>query len=68
MSEDFFWQATPRKIITLIENYKKIKKENYKSLAIYVASFVWGKNPDEEEQEVLGIDQPVDPALLRGFY
>lgn len=41
-----------------------------KTQSLYIACFVWGKNPDELEKPKLipGIDIPADPSLLRGFY
>lgn len=42
-----------------------------KNQAVYIASYVWGHDPDDESgssEEVLGRDKPVDPSLLRGFY
>jgi hypothetical protein len=31
------------------------------------ALFVWGKDIEEESDGILGIDKPVDPALLGGW-
>lgn len=71
LSESFFWESTPRKIITMTEQYRKIKKENMKTLAIYIAGCVWGKNIDDfdrEDEGIAGIDKPVNPEALKGFY
>ena len=44
-----------------------------KAQSAYIACCVWGKDMDkldgtEKEKEVLGIDKPVDPQMLKGFY
>ena len=40
-----------------------------KSQAVYIASYVWGKDPDKEEKkEIEGIDKPVSAEALRSFY
>lgn len=68
LSEDYFWESEPKKIIALIDQKKEIEKINQKNLAIYIASYVWGKDPDEMEQKergpIPGIDIPVDESLL----
>ena len=68
-SEEEFWESTPRKVIALIDQKKEIEKVNQKNLAIYIASYVWGKNPDEFEdndskEPIPGIDVPVDASLV----
>ena len=67
-TEEYFWESTPRKIIALIDQKKEIEKTNQKNLAIYIACYVWGKNPDEIEDEeqgpIPGIDVPVDQSLV----
>ena len=68
LSEDYFWESEPKKIIALIDQKKEIEKINQKNLAIYIASYVWGKDPDEMEQKerglIPGIDIPVDESLI----
>jgi hypothetical protein len=42
-----------------------------KTQGAYIAMCVWGKNPndlDEPDGEVLGIDKPVSPDMLKGWY
>ena len=67
-TEEYFWKSTPKKIIALIDQKKEIEKVNQKNLAIYIASYVWGKDPDEIENErqgpIPGIDVPVDQSLV----
>ena len=68
LTEDYFWKSTPRKIIALIDQKKEIEKINQKNLAIYIASYVWGKVPDEMEKKergpIPGIDIPIDEGLI----
>lgn len=68
LSEEYFWESEPKKIIALIDQKKEIEKINQKNLAIYIASYVWGKAPDEMEQKergpIPGIDIPVDESLV----
>ena len=72
MSEDFFWESTPRKIIALIDQKKEIEKINQKNQAIYIACYVWGKDPDEIEtdrkKKIPGIDIPADPNAVKSLF
>lgn len=69
-SEEWFWDSELRIVWNLIHQKKEIEKVQQKNLAIYIACYVWGKNPDEEETEteIAGRDKPVDEKLLRGFF
>ena len=51
LSEGYFWESTPRKIIALIDQKKQIEKAKMKNLAVYIACMVWGKDPDEMEEK-----------------
>ena len=68
MTEEQFWESTPRKIIALIDQKNEIEKVKQKNQAIYIACYVWGKDPDEIENErkgpIPGIDIPVDESLV----
>lgn len=68
LSEEYFWESEPKKIIALIDQKKEIEKVNQKNLAIYIASYVWGKDPDEMEKKergpIPGIDIPIDEGLV----
>ena len=73
LDEKFFWNETPKKIIALIEQKNEIDRVKQKNLAIYIASYVWGKDPDELEQTdrkkkpIPGIDVPAgDVSALFG--
>lgn len=72
LSEDYFWESEPKKIIALIDQKKEIEKINQKNLAFYIASYVWGKDPDEMEQKergpIPGIDIPVDESLINRLF
>lgn len=54
--------------MALIDQKKEIEKINQKNLAIYIASYVWGKDPDEMEKKergpIPGIDIPIDESLV----
>lgn len=68
-SEEWFWESTPRLVMALIDQKKEIEKINQKNLAIYIAMYVWGKDPDEFENKDLskpipGIDIPIDQSLV----
>lgn len=68
-SEEWFWESTPRLVMALIDQKKEIEKVNQKNLAIYIASYVWGKDPDEIENDnsnkpIPGIDVPIDESLV----
>lgn len=72
ISEADFWESTPRKIIALIDQKKEIEKAKTKNLAVYIASMVWGKDPDEIEKEknapIAGRDFPAGESALKSFF
>lgn len=72
MTEETFWKSTPRKIIALIDQKKEIEKINTKNLAVYIASYVWGKDPDEIKNEergpIPGVDIPIDESLVNRLF
>lgn len=68
-SEEEFWESTPQKVMALIDQKNKIEKIKQKNLAIYIACYVWGKNPDEFEEDktrkpIPGIDVPISQDLV----
>ncbi len=69
-SEEWFWDSELRIVWNLIQEKRRLDEIKMKNQAIYIASYVWGNNPDEQDEnkEVLGRDKPVDPALLRGLF
>ena len=70
ISEQSFWESTPRKIIALIDQKKKIEKAKLKNQAVYIACMVWGKDPDEVEEKggpVAGRDIPINEGALKGL-
>lgn len=72
MTEEWFWSSTPRKVIALIDQKREIEKINQKNLAIYIASYVMGKDPDEIENErrgpIPGVDVPIDASLVNRLF
>jgi hypothetical protein len=72
MSEEWFWNCTPKKLIAILEEKKRIEKVKQKNLAIYIACYVWGKNPDKYEvadnnAPIAGRDVPIDPTRLNAL-
>ena len=70
LSEGYFWESTPRKIMALIDQKKEIEKARIKNQAVYIACMVWGKDPDEMEEKkgpVPGRDIPISENALRGL-
>lgn len=58
-------------VVALIEERKRIDLEMMKTQSAFIAHCVWGGNPDkltEDKTEVLGIDKPVNPQALKGWY
>ena len=71
ISEQSFWESTPRKIIALIDQKKEIEKAKIKNQAVYIACMVWGKDPDDLEETgglVAGRDIPISEDALNGFF
>lgn len=72
ITEANFWESTPRKIIALIDQKKRIEKIKQKNQAVYIAYYVWGKNPPDDDiidetKPVAGRDIPIDPSALNGL-
>ena len=70
ISEEVFWESTPRKIIALIDQKKEIEKARVKNQAVYIACMVWGKDPDEfkkKDELVAGRDVPISEGALKGL-
>ena len=68
-TEEWFWESTPRLVMALIDQKKEIEKVNMKNQEIYIAMYVWGKDPDEIEETnskkpIPGIDIPADASLV----
>ena len=70
MSEEWFWDSELRIVWNLIEEKKKIDKVKMKNQAIYIASYVWGNDIDDEDEgefeskPIPGINVPADPCLI----
>lgn len=57
--------------MALIDQKKEIEKIKSKNLAIYIASYVWGKDPDEFEKKsgpIPGVDVPINPELVNKLF
>jgi len=70
ISEADFWKSTPKKIIALIDQKNEIEKIKAKNQAIYIACYVWGKDPDKYEDNdgpVAGRDIPISEGALKGL-
>lgn len=71
-SEEEFWKSTPRKVIALIDQKNEIEKIRMKNQAIYIACYVWGKDPEDfEEKErkpIPGIDIPADAGAVNRLF
>lgn len=52
----------------MIETEKKIEVERLKTLATYTTFYVWGKDPDKEEQKVQGVESPASEKAVSQFY
>jgi hypothetical protein len=70
-TDEWFWNQTPRVIVAMLDEVKRIKRADYKTLAIYTALAVWGKEiPDGEqakEEALPGRDFPADENMLSAF-
>lgn len=68
--EEWFWESELRIVWNLIFEKKEIERAKQKSLAVYIACYVWGKNPDEETENepIMGRDIPISDSALRGLY
>lgn len=76
MTEQWFWETEPRILLALIAKKKQIERIEKKNLAVYIASCVWGKDPNEvdgqdkvevKNKKIAGRDFPIDPMKLRGL-
>lgn len=69
-SEEWFWDSELRIVWNLIMEKRRLDEIRMKNQAIYIASYVWGNNPDEldRQKEVAGRDKPIDEGLLRGLF
>ena len=70
ISEETFWESTPKKIMALIDQKNKIEMARVKNQAVYIACMVWGKDPDQVEEAggpVAGRDVPISEDALKGL-
>jgi len=70
LGESYFWESTPKKIIALIDQKNEIEKIKAKNQAVYIACYVWGKDPDKYEENdgpVAGRDVPISEGALKSL-
>jgi hypothetical protein len=70
LGESYFWESTPKKIIALIDQKNEIEKARLKNQAVYIACYVWGKDPDKYENDnspVAGRDVPISEGALKSL-
>jgi hypothetical protein len=70
LGEADFWKSTPKKIIALIDQKNEIEKARIKNQAVYIACYVWGKDPDKYEENdgpVAGRDVPISEGALKSL-
>jgi hypothetical protein len=70
LGEADFWESTPKKIIALIDQKNEIEKARLKNQAVYIACYVWGKDPDKYENDdrpVAGRDVPISEGALKSL-
>ena len=70
LGEETFWESTPKKIIALIDQKREIEKARLKNQAVYIACYVWGKDPDKYEDNggpVAGRDVPISESALNSL-
>lgn len=68
-SEEWFWESELRIVWNLLQEKHRLDEINMKNQAAYIASYVWGHDPDKDNgsKEVEGRDKPIDPDKLRGL-
>ena len=57
--------------MALIDQKKEIEKARIKNQAVYIACMVWGKDPDEFEQQggpLVGVDIPASAGLVSRLF
>lgn len=70
-SEEWFWDSELRIVWNIIAEKRRLDEIKMKNQAIYIASYVWGKDPDdgnEDKKEIAGRDKPINPEMLRGLF
>lgn len=68
-SEEWFWDSELRIVWNIIAEKRRLDEIKMKNQAIYIASYVWGKDPDDgNDKEVAGRDKPINPEMLRGLF
>jgi hypothetical protein len=62
MSDEEFWNTTPRRLVAMLDAKKEIDREQAKVIGMMTALWMNGHNPDEvlesEKAGIAGIDYP----------
>lgn len=70
-SEEWFWDSELRIVWNIVMEKRRLDEIKMKNQAIYIASYVWGQDPDKEnekDEQVAGRDKPIDETLLKGLF
>lgn len=70
-SEEWFWDSELRIVWNIVMEKRRLDEIKMKNQAIYIASYVWGQDPDkgnEKDEQVAGRDKPIDETLLKGLF
>lgn len=70
-SEEWFWDSELRIVWNIVMEKRRLDEIKMKNQAIYIASYVWGQDPDKEnekDKQVAGRDKPIDETLLKGLF
>lgn len=70
-SEEWFWDSELRIVWNIVMEKRRLDEIRQKNQAIYIASYVWGQDPDKdskEDEQVAGRDKPINADMLRGLY
>ena len=62
-SEEWFWDSELRIVWNLIMERRRLDEIRMKNQAIYIASYVWGHEPDEEEEKEAETTGTTAPAV-----
>jgi len=72
-TEEWFWSTELRVVWNLINESKRIKREEMKAQSLYISMAVWGKDPSDldppeiTDGKIAGRDRPIDENLLRSL-
>lgn len=72
-SEEWFWDSELRIVWNIVMEKRRLDEIRQKNQAIYIASYVWGQDPDKDKKsdddiKMAGRDKPINPEMLRGLF